>query len=116
MKHLITLMLLLMCGVFVQAQKKTDAMLFGDVKDENGNHVPFANIIVKGTTLGTVADETGHFMMTDLPVGKQTIVCHMIGYKSQEKTVEMKAYQSTEIFFRLKKEQIELNQVVVSAD
>ncbi len=115
MRNLIILMLL-MCGLFVQAQKKTDAMLFGDVKDENGNHVPFANIIVKGTTLGTVADETGHFMMTDLPVGKQTIVCHMIGYKSQEKTVEMKAYQSTEIFFRLKKEQIELNQVVVSAD
>ena len=103
-------------SVFWGYAQNTDAMLFGDVKDETGHHIPFANIVVKGTTIGTLADETGHFMMTDLPIGKQTIVCHMLGYKSVEKTVEMKAFQSTEIFFKLEKEHVELNQVVVSAD
>ncbi len=115
MKHLFFLLLLM--GTFISnAQKHTDAMLFGDAKDEEGNHIPFANIVVQGTTLGTVADETGHFKMTDLPVGKQTIVCSFIGYKMQKKIVEMKAFQSTEVFFKLKKENIELSQVVVSAD
>lgn len=116
MGKIVSIVLLMVSSILANAQKKTDAMLFGDVKDVKGNHIPFANIVVKGTNIGTVADETGHFMMTDLPVGKQTLVCSMVGYKSQTKEVEMKAYQSTEVFFVLKKDNILLDQVVVSAD
>ena len=53
----------------------TDAMLFGDVKaKETGEHLPHATITVKGTTLKTKCDASGHFKMTDLPVGKQIVV------------------------------------------
>ena len=94
----------------------TDAMLFGDVKDENGEHIPFAHIIVKGTTLGTVADESGHFAMSDLPEGEVTIVAEAMGYKPQEKKVIMKKNKSTEVYFVLKQDKFKLNEVVVSAD
>ena len=109
-------MIVFTLSIFSYAQQKTDAMLFGDVKDENGNHIPFANIIVEGTTLGTVADETGHFMMTDLPVGKITVICQRIGYMPQKKTVEMKPSKSTEVFFVLKKDKVQLDEVVVTGD
>ncbi|GAB1451595.1 TonB-dependent receptor [Draconibacterium sp.] len=94
---------------------KTDAMLFGDVKSEE-SHIPFATISIKGTTIGTAADVTGHFKMTNLPVGKQTVVVSAIGYKSQELDVDMLANEGTTILVKLESDNIDIEQVVVSAD
>lgn len=70
--------------------QKTDSNVFGDVQS-NGVHVPFVTIAVKGTTIGTTTDETGHYMLTNLPAGRQTLVAQSVGYKSQEKVVEIEA-------------------------
>jgi len=94
---------------------ETDAMLFGDVKS-GGDHIPFATITIKGTTIGTAADASGHFKMTNLPVGKQTVIISAIGYQSSEKEVELVAKKSVTIFIDLKTDNIGLEQVVVSAD
>lgn len=96
--------------------QKTDAMLFGDVKDENHEHIPFAHIIIKGTNIGTAADESGHFVLSDLPTGKVMVIAEAMGYKSQEKVVVMKANSSTEVYFVLKSNNFLLNEIVVSAD
>lgn len=43
------------------AQKsKSDANIIGDVQCK-GEHVPFINITIDGTTIGTMTDATGHF-------------------------------------------------------
>jgi len=63
----------------------TDAMLFGDVKaKETGQHLPYATITVKGTNMKTKCDASGHFKMSDLPVGKQTVVASLEGYQEEE--------------------------------
>ena len=98
-----------------EKKEKTDAMLFGDVKSEK-EHIPFATIMIKGTTIGTAADVTGHFKMTNLPVGKQTVIVSAIGYASKETDVELEANKSTTILVELKSDVIGLEQVVVSAD
>jgi outer membrane receptor for ferrienterochelin and colicins len=94
-------------------QEKTDAMLFGGVKCKE-EHIPYVNIIVKGTNIGTMTDATGHFKLTDLPVGKNIIVAQLLGYKTQEKEVEMRADQATELFFDLEEDALKLEQVVVT--
>lgn len=94
---------------------KTDAMLFGDVKSE-GEHIPFATITIKGTTIGTAADGTGHFKMTNLPVGEQTIVISAIGYKSKETIVHLVSNKSVTILIELSSDNIGIEQVVVSAN
>jgi outer membrane receptor for ferrienterochelin and colicins len=94
---------------------KTDAMLFGGVKSEE-LHIPFASISIKGTSIGTATDVTGHFKMTNLPVGKQTVVVSAIGYKSKELEVDMLSNESTTILVNLESDNINLEQVVVSAD
>ncbi len=114
MKHII--LLLTMILPYFASSQHTDAMLFGDVKDEHGKHIPFAHILVKGTTIGTAADETGHFALTDLPEGEITVVAEAMGYKPQEKKVFMKADKSTEVYFVLKQDKFLLSEVVVSAD
>ncbi len=94
---------------------KTDAMLFGDVKSET-EHIPFATITIKGTTIGTAADATGHFKMANLPVGKQTVVISAVGYQTLEKEVELIAKKSITLLAELEPDNIGIEQVVVSAD
>lgn len=65
---LITIAALLTPSLLLAQTVKTDANVFGDVKSE-GEHVPFANILVKGTNRGISTDETGHYMLIDLPEG-----------------------------------------------
>ena len=73
----------MLCVIGAMAQG-TDAMLFGDVKSKvTGDHLPYAIIKVKGTRLVTQCDATGHFKLGDLPLGKQTVIASVVGYKDQ---------------------------------
>ncbi len=76
MKHLniIMAMLLLSFSNIITAQKtKTDANIVGHVTC-SGNHLPFATVGVKGTTIGTETDETGHYQLINLPIGEHVII------------------------------------------
>ncbi len=113
MRHLFFSLFLLLLVHYVFGQGKTDAMLFGDVKC-NGKHVPYVNITVKNTNLGTMTDESGHFKLANLPLGKVTIVAHAIGYKTKEQEVVMKKDQGTELYLVLEEDPLELDQVVIT--
>ena len=68
----------------IELQKPpTDANVFGDVKSD-GEHIPYANVYVKGTNIGTSTDETGHYTLINLPEGKHTLIAKFIGYKDQK--------------------------------
>ncbi|NLA23403.1 MAG: TonB-dependent receptor, partial [Bacteroidales bacterium] len=101
---------------FVSAQKtKTDANLIGHVLCE-GVHTPFANISLKGTTIGTLTDGTGHYMLTHLPVGDYIVVASFVGYKTQEKPISLQSGVSLELNFDLEKDILGLDEVVVSGN
>ena len=60
MKRYILLALSLTIGICLMAQtdKKTDANIFGHVVDkQSGEHLPYINIMVKGTSIGTFQRE-----------------------------------------------------------
>ena len=114
MKKVLTL-LFCITSVFNVMAQDTDAMLFGHVKDkETGKHLPDATIQVKGTNLKTKCDATGHFKLADLPLGEQTIVASLVGYKEQEVVVTMQRGRGTDAFFMLEEDVLELSQVVVT--
>ncbi|MEA5005562.1 MAG: TonB-dependent receptor [Rikenellaceae bacterium] len=103
-------------SVVTNAQTKSDAMLFGDVKSlTTQKHIPYATIVVKNTNMGTSADGSGHFKLANLPLGKCLIVAHAMGYKSKEMEVEMKAGQVVSLFFELDEDLLNLEQLVVTA-
>lgn len=97
------------------AQHKTDVMFFGDVREKlTGNHIPFAQIVLKGTRYGTMADGSGHFKMANLPEGEFTLLASSLGYKSQEKTLILKTNTSYTVVFELEEDVFNLEQVVIS--
>ena len=112
MKWILALTVLIVSAIIVVAEEdddkkkvKTDAMLFGDVKSGE-EHIPFATVTIKGTTIGTAADATGHFKMTNLPAGKQTLVISAIGYQQLEKDVVLVAKKSATLLIDLKTDNI----------
>lgn len=55
----------------------------GQVKDENGQGFPGVNVIVKGTSNGTVTDADGKFEL-DVPNASSTLVFSFVGYAQTE--------------------------------
>ncbi len=116
LKYIILSTLLIAISQIGLSQKtKTDANVIGHVVC-NDKHLPFATIGVKGTTIGTVTDETGHFHLINLPTGEQTIFVSIIGYKPQEHTVTLDLGKTAEVKFDLEEDVLNLDEVVVSAD
>ena len=96
------------------SQEKSDAFLVGHVKD-NGNHIPFVTIFIVGTSIGTATDPTGHYKIANVPAGKLVVRAHMIGYKIQEKEIEIKKDETKELNFNLEKDIIVTEEVVITS-
>ena len=101
--------------VFSQS-RKTDANIFGHVVDKNtGKHVPFFTISIKGTTIGTTTDATGHYFLKNLPTGEHILVASGMGFETQEKKILIEANKSTEVDFEVQETSLLLEGVVVTA-
>ncbi len=60
----------------------------GTITDDRGAGLPGANIIVKGTILGTASDDNGNFtLIVSRPSGQTIIEAHYIGYTAASQTV-----------------------------
>lgn len=97
--------------------KKTDANIIGHVVDKKtGEHLPYITVSLKGTTIGTTTDATGHYFLKNLPEGKFTVEARFVGYQTSQREVQLKKGVTLEINFELEESNISLNEVVVSAN
>ena len=98
------------------SQKETDAHIFGHVVNKKTKeHLSYLHVVLKGTSIGTSTDATGHYFLKNMPLGKYIIIASGIGYKAQEIEVEIKANTSMEVDFELEEDPIMLESIVVSA-
>jgi len=58
-------------------------------KDMNEQPLPFANILIDGTSTGTTSDFDGLFELQDIPVGNYNISISFLGYESKTIAVEV---------------------------
>lgn len=87
-------------------QKKT---ITGTIVDPSGMPVIGANVMVKGTTNGTISDMDGKFSL-DVPEGAMLVVSY-IGYANQE----IKVGNQTNLSIALKEDAEALDELVVTA-
>ncbi|WP_233897947.1 TonB-dependent receptor [Tenacibaculum piscium] len=92
MKKLIIITLLSLCS-FVYAQDKGTVSGTISDKEMNGEALPFANVFIKGTTIGATTDMDGKYSLS-IPSGSQTIVFSFVGYQTVEKAIAVKANQN----------------------
>jgi len=68
-------------GKFTGIAKKFRFNLSGLVRDKNtGEALPFANVGIKGTTIGTFTNADGYFSLINVPTDTSTLLVSYIGY------------------------------------
>jgi len=100
-----------------QTLADTSGKLTGKIIDQNNQPVPSANIVLLGTTTGTVADVEGDFTVLNVPVGTYDVRVGAVGYQPRlVKGVVISAGQTTKLNVTITETMIETNEVVTVAE
>jgi len=92
---------------------KLDAQtLSGYVKDSSGKVLPFASVLVKGTTKGVSANASGYYQI-NLDPGEYVLIAQFIGYTTAQKKIAIRK-ENAALDFVLQPQQYQLAQVEVS--
>ncbi len=82
----------------------------GTVMSDKGELLPFASVLVKGSTKGVTANNDARFEL-NLEPGKYTLVCQHIGFTSSEKEITVK--QNMNLDFILNSQHLLLQEVII---
>ena len=72
-----------------------------------GNPLPYTNVFLDGTSLGSTTDPKGNFLILDVPPGSYTIKIRYIGYKKLDEQIELGEGQILERQFSMDPEALE---------
>ncbi|HAO14506.1 MAG TPA: TonB-dependent receptor, partial [Tenacibaculum sp.] len=92
MKKMLFIAFIGLCNLVFSQGKGTIAGVVTD-KEMGGESLPFANVFIKGTSIGGTTDIDGKYAI-NVPAGAQTIVFSFVGYETVEKTVFVKEGQT----------------------
>ncbi|WP_284652715.1 TonB-dependent receptor [Flavobacterium terrisoli] len=81
-------------------------------KDLNNEPLPFANVVIKGTSIGVTTDETGKYTIA-VEAGTYTIQFSFLGYETIEEKIEVKAGETLTINKALGSGSYQLQDVVI---
>src|SRR5260221_12780326 len=104
------LKLMLILGLASTAALAQQRIVSGTIKDSKGSSLPGVNVIVKGTSAGTVTDANGKYSLS-LPENATTLVYSFIGYASKEVEIGVQ----TSIDATMEEDVKQLSEVVVTA-
>ncbi len=101
-------------GVGVASAQATGTVTGTVTNDITGEPIAGAQISIPGTTLGTLANNVGRYVLLNVPAGRQTIRAEFIGFSSQTREVDVPAGGSAVLDFAVRTEAISLEGVVVT--
>ena len=83
----ITIILILCLCAFSNTLYSQSVKVYGVISNVlNNEPIPFANIIIEGTSIGTTSDINGNYEILELPAGSYNFKCSYIGYDTNIKS------------------------------
>ncbi|MBC8186201.1 TonB-dependent receptor [candidate division KSB1 bacterium] len=105
-------------GQIVIIKRKTEKKIDikGFIKDgSSGETLPYANILIKGTSVGTASNMNGYFVLINAPVEDCTLKVHYIGYEDFELLIVADSCQNF-LDIKLKQKVLSGHEVTISAE
>lgn len=96
------------------AVMQTTGTITGKVSDDQGEAVPFAQVIIDGTTMGDAADQNGEYIIEDVPPGTFTLRTRVIGYRASTAQVTVAAGETVTQDFSLTIDMLRMGEIVVT--
>ena len=99
--------------IFAQSVK-----VYGIITNKlNNDPIPFANIFIEGTNIGTSSDVEGKYEINDLMPGEYNFKCSYIGFKTEYKTeIAVNSNKNLKLDFSLNENSELLNEIEVSGN
>ena len=108
MKKILFIAFLSLCNLAFSQSKGTVTGTVTD-KEMSGEALPFANVFIKGTSIGGTTDMDGKYTLS-VPTGNQTIVFSFVGYQTIEKQIVIKENETTTV-----NQELGANEVIMPA-
>ena len=116
MKRMFSALVAALCVMLSAEAQNTDAHIHGHVIDKaTGEHLPYIVVMLKGTTIGVATENTGHYMIRNVPEGNFTVEVSAVGYKTQTREIDIRKGRSYEVNFTLEEDFVQIDGVIVSA-
>ena len=114
-KKLLSISLFISMFVLQQSFAQGTGSIKGTIYDKTTkDELPGANIIVKGTSIGTASNLDGQYLLRNIPEGKQTVEVSYVGYEPQSMELDIVANRTIEVNFNLSATAVEGKEVVVT--
>ncbi|HMN16296.1 MAG TPA: TonB-dependent receptor [Ignavibacteriaceae bacterium] len=117
-KKFLLLLFLIASFVINSLYAQSTGKIMGKVIDASTDEgIPFANVLIDGTSLGAASDVEGNFVILNIPPGLYNVTASYIGYqKVTIKDITVNVGFTTSLDFKLNPGEITLEAVVVQGD
>ena len=109
-KHKIVTIVVLVMIISPSALAKTqqqEATIAGKVTDTTDHALPFVNILLLGTSCGSATNDSGYFIIKDVPPGVYTLRVSAVGYETALiDSVVVPSHNSTRFQIRLRETRV----------
>ena len=95
----------------VQAQCTVKGVLYDE---DNGEAIPYANVVLDGTSHGAATDLNGFFLINRIPAGSYTLRVRYVGYEEHTETLTLSGRQTVTLNIKLKSHARQLESVVIT--
>lgn len=114
MKIVATIFVLIMTPFILLAQRASlSGKVYGKISNEP---LPFVNVVVSGTSIGSATDKDGHFELNNLTPGFIRVEASFVGYKKAiSSEIEVSNAKTAFIEIKLEKSESEIEEVKVTA-
>ena len=101
-RYFLSVAILLLSVNFAFAQQGASVILTGKVTDgKTGKPLPFANVFVNNSTIGTNADENGNYRLAGLTIGSIEMAVSFLGYETIKQTLRFEQPGVKTVQFKL---------------
>ena len=116
MKSIIFLLITMIISQGIRAQEGNTGAIAGQLVDKEmeGAPLPFANVVLEGTSIGATTDTEGYFNIQDLEPGSYTIQFSFMGYETVEIPAQVVAGKVTRIHTGLGTNSAALEEVIIT--
>jgi iron complex outermembrane recepter protein len=104
--------IILLLPVMVLAQNT--GSITGKVTDLKGAPIPYANVLLQGTTTGAATDLQGNYKLDKVSAGNYTVQVTVIGYRESKSDISVTAGQTLTKNFSLSEDVLQMESVVIT--
>jgi len=114
---IILIILFFHLSIQLSSQTKNYHTITGNVYDEeSGKPLPFVNVFLDGTTLGSSTDQNGKYIINKIPRGSYRIIVSMVGYQRDDRDVQLFDKSTITINFELTTYAYKLEEINVTTE